>query len=418
MSARIGSLMAVAVVAIAACADRTETTAPVTSPPIETPANVTPLRGTVDVIAGTLHFDAVRSSDRSRAGGPSAAIYGDQGVTVRIYNSPVSVTPGSPGKKQYTADVGVRNLLAHPIGDEQGGDPGHNNGIFVFITSGPTVTATSSPCSPACTVSAVNHHGTFAFTTLGQRYWFWPEQLKAAGQLGDTTAMRQTWTFEADTQVTAFQFEVLVSAHWPFPNDVRWKITYTGDSLPNEDAEPRWFRRSIGGGTTQTNTPSASMITLTTPAGGDLIYLRTDSLDTNSDAYIEATFAVNTATLTDPEISFGIDDGTKFIAVGASGSQAGFMTGEGSLTFQSGAVALTTTSFHTYQLRKYAADSAVLYIDGARQIHTLYSALPARLTGSAHGFYFGPLGTGLGSSVSGNSSTWDRVIYEMGVPQP
>src|SRR5690606_8973841 len=104
---------------------------------------------------------------------------GDQGVTVRIYNSPVTVSPSSPGKKRYSASVGVRNLLPHTIGDEQAGPASHNLGIFVFVTAGPTVTGTSSACSPACTVSVVGQDGIFNFTTPGQRYWFWQEDRKS-----------------------------------------------------------------------------------------------------------------------------------------------------------------------------------------------------------------------------------------------
>jgi hypothetical protein len=120
-----------------------------------------------------------------------------------------------------------------------------------------------------------------------------------------------------------------------------------------------------------------------------------------------------------PEISFGLDDQIKFIAAGVSGTQAGFMTGTGSFTFLPGAVLVTTTTFHTYQMRKFGADSVVLWVDGVRRLSRTYSTFPARLAGSSHGFYFGPLGTGAGAvSAVGNSSTWDWVIYEIGVTQP
>jgi hypothetical protein len=122
--------------------------------------------------------------------------------------------------------------------------------------------------------------------------------------------------------------------------------------------------------------------------------------------------------LLNPEVSFGLDDRTKFIAVGLSGSQVGFMTGAGSLIHQTPSAPLSTTVFHTYQLRKFASDSVVLYVDGARLLHRVYSTFPAPLPGSSHGVYFGPLGTGSGASVLGNQSAWDYVIYEIGATQP
>jgi hypothetical protein len=132
------------------------------------------------------------------------------------------------------------------------------------------------------------------------------------------------------------------------------------------------------------------MITINTPIGGRLTYFRIDSLASTTSAYMQARFRVNNALVPlDPEVSSGIDDQVKFISVGISNAQAGFLTGSGSLNFQSGAVSLSTTTFHDYQIRKYAADSVVLYIDGVRRIHKTYGVLPARLPGSAHGFYFG-----------------------------
>jgi hypothetical protein len=266
-------------------------------------------------------------------------------------------------------------------------------------------------------VNVVGQDGIFSFTTPGQRYWFWGEQLAAAGQVGDTTMFRRTWTFEADTQVTTFQFDVLVSAAWPSPHQTRWAVHFGGDSLPNDGTEPRWVR-SGSSATTSLNQPSVSHIRITVSSGGTLTYYRVDSLNTASNAYIETRLALENAFfLTNPEVSFGLDDRTKFIAAGMSGARAGFLTGSGSLAF-SASEPMTTMSFHTYQLRKFASDSVVLYVDGARLIHQLYSAFPAPLPGSSHGVYFGPLGTGSGASLLGNQSAWDYVIYEIGATQP
>lgn len=84
-----------------------------------------------------------------------------------------------------------------------------------------------------------------------------------------------------------------------------------------------------------------------------------------------------------------------------------------------GAVTETTTSFHTYQIRKFGADSVQLWIANVRRVSRAYSTSSAHLAVTPHGFYFGPAGTGLNpTSVLGNSSSWDRVIYEIGATQP
>ena len=419
MRRRLGVLLTAGALALTGCTDRMPSTAPVTEPPIE-PPGLARMRGTVDLISGTMTFEPIgpaHSASSIASKGISAAVYGDQGVTLRIYNSPVSVSPAAPGKKRNSASVGVRNLLPHTIGDEQAGPAAHNLGIFVFVTAGPTVTGTSSACSPACTVSVVGQDGIFNFTTPGQRYWFWQEQLAAAGQVGDTTTFRRTWTFEADTQVTGFQFDVLVSAAWPPPHESRWAAHFGGDSLPNDGTEPRWIRQGSSA-STALNQPAASHIRITVSSGGTLVYYRIDSLNTASDAYIEARLALENAfLLINPEVSFGIDDQTKYIAAGLSGSAVGFMTGTGSLTFAV-STPMTTMSFHTYRLSKFASDSVVLYVDGVRRLQRAYSLFPGPLPGSAHGFYFGPLGTGSGVSALGNQSAWDYVIYEIGATQP
>ncbi|MBC7790864.1 MAG: hypothetical protein H7Z74_13025 [Anaerolineae bacterium] len=380
----------------------------------------TAMRGTVDVLAGTLTFEPLPdpSSSLSVRRNISAAIYGNQGSTVRIYNSAVTVTePSSPGKKTYSANVGVRNLLAFPIGDEQAGVPTDTMGIYAFVNSGPTVISTSSACTPACVVTVLNNHGTLAFNALAQKYWHWQERLGAAGSPTDTTLLRKSWVFEADTKVTAFSFDVLISAAWSAPNETRWKIDYQGDSLPLFNAEPRWQRITAGTlGTVVLNTPSAGILTITVPASARLNYYRNDSLRNTTNAYIESRFRTNTAT-TGPEMSFGIDDDVKFIAVGLSGTQVGFISG--SFAFIGTPVTASTTTFHTYQIRKFAADSAQLWMDGARIASRTNSAFSASIVGISYGFYFGIAGVGISPlSVSGSSSSWDYVIYEIGVVQP
>jgi hypothetical protein len=380
------------------------------------------LRATADLVAGTLTFEPLpqRSQNRSTQGTLiRAAIYGDQGVTVRLYNAPVTIAnPSSPGKKTFSAPVGLRNLLAFPIGDEQAGTtPTDTMGIYVFVSSGPAVTGTSSSCSPSCTVTVLNEHGTLAFSGANQPYWHWNERLGAAGGGSDTTRVRRTWTFEADTQVTGFQFEVLVSAAWARPNETRWKVAYEGDSIPDLNAEPRWSRNAQGGaGTFALNNPGPGVITINAAAGSRVAFLQHDSLASTTSAWIEARFRTNGNTA-QPEISFGIDDDARFIGAGANGSQIGFLTG--TFVFLGTPVTVNTSVFRTYQLRKFGADSVQLLMDGARIASSPYTAFSTSIAQLPYFFHFGAVGTGFPPvSAAGNSSSWDHVIYEIGSPQP
>jgi hypothetical protein len=102
---------------LAACADAGPGTQPVIVEPVAPGNATTSLRGTVDVAAGTLTFESLVPGEVR-----PASIYGNQGVTVRLYNTPVTVAASpTPGKETYTANVGLQNWLAFPIGDEQAG---------------------------------------------------------------------------------------------------------------------------------------------------------------------------------------------------------------------------------------------------------------------------------------------------------
>lgn len=390
-------------------------------PPSGSPAPLAPasrpvagagrLRATVDVTAGTLTFEpADASSGASLASGaPNAAVYGNQGVTVRIYNSPVVTSAPAAGKKTYTANVGVRNLLAFRVGDEQGAAaPPDTIGLYVFVNSGPIVSGTSSPC-PACTVTVKNPHGSLNFTATNQPYWFWPELLGPANGGRDTTLLRKVWIFEADTQVTRFNFDVLVSAPWVAPNETRFRVDYEGDSLPNTQSEPRWQVNASG-----TNSAAAAGGALTlTVANGQLGYYRRDSIGTTEDAYVEGRMRWNAAPSATDQLRVGLDDGVKVIALGVFATGVGFVDANG---VRIGALTnVTTTTYHAYQLRKYRADSAVIYIDNVRAQTLAYASFSNNPYGAtAPLVLFGEADLGGGASAS----AIDYVVYELGVPFP
>ena len=390
----------------------------------ELPAGLEPvasLRGTVDLVAGTMTFERVPAPSSSLRGtnAVSASIYGDQGITVRIYNTPVVVTSGpNPGKKRYTASVGVRNLQPFPIGDEQGGaTPSDTSGIFVFMNGGPTATRISSPCTPACSVTVANAHGRLAFNAPNQPYWYWKDRLTAAGGTRDTTLTRMSWSFEADTQVTGFTFDVLVAAAWPAPHETRWKTELPGDSLPHLTAEPRWLRDAVAGTETVAVDPSTpGSIVLTSAANGSQTFERRDSIGPSSDAYMEARLRLNSAP-SKPEVSFGMYDGTRFIGVGLNGTRVGFV--DPGFNGNGVSVSSPTTTFQTYRIRKFGADSVQLLVNGTRVLSRAYSSFTIVYPITYSFFEFGNPGpANQQRSQSGNSSTWDYVVYEVGVTQP
>lgn len=407
---------------LGACSD-TPTTAAIS--PLD-PAGMHPvtqvahLRGTLDVATGTLSFDPVSASGTSVAGGPSAAIYGDQGVNVRIYNSAVVTSAPVAGKKTYTANVGVRNLLGFRIGDEQNAAaPPDTLGIYVFVNTQPVVSGTSSPCS--CTVTVKNADGVLNFNSPNQPYWFWSDILGAAGSARDTTRARKTWVFEADTQVTRFNFDVLVSAPWSAPNETVWSVNYPGDSLPDTQAEPRWHMSSTNGGPTETVSGGFLLINLK-KTKDTLVYVRHDSIGTATSAMMEGRYRIDdggNSALAQGAIA--IDDNARYAGLfvsdsGAAGrARVGFVDATGN-TFVASDTVAGVRNFRIYQLRKYGADSAVIYVDGARRVKANYTQLP--LTRNAlGGTSYVEFGFTNGN-VRTTQTTWDYVFYQIGKATP
>lgn len=405
----LGPLAALASFCVMGCADAP--TAQKTEMPPLTPPRVMALRGEVDFDRGTLTFSP------APIGGSliSAAIYGDQDVTLQLYNTPVVITQPTPTTGRFEAQVGVRNLLSHPIGDEQAGpSPPDTSGIFVFFTSGPVVTA-PTPCA-GCTVTMVSHHGARTFTAPNQKYVHWQERLADSGSAGDTTRLRTTWRFDASAAVTGFRFDVLVSAAWPPPDDTRWAVEYPADSLPESGSEPRWRIRQLGA--FSSHSASGGLLTLTSGAfiGREMSVYRRDSVTSGANAYAEASMQYNGSSTTLAEPWLVIDDATRFVALGVRSNAVGFINT--SRQFIGTPFAMTTTTAqNTYQLRKYAADSAVFYVNGTRRGQIGYTSLSTTNYGAtAPLIQFGNI-TATTSFLT-SSSTWDYVIYEIGAASP
>lgn len=413
----------IAVCGAAACSEgpSSRSSVPIMQPTTHPTTTVAHLRGTLDVASGTLTFDPVSSiSGSTVGGGVSASIYGDQGVTVRIYNSAVVTSAPVAGKKTYSANVGIRNLLAYRIGDEQNvAAPADTLGIYVFTNTAPVVSGTSSPCT--CTVTVRNASGSRPFTSLAnQPYWYWPELLGAANGGADTTLARKQWVFEADTQVTRFNFDVLVSAAWSAPNESVWKVQYSADSLPDTQAEPRW-RKTTSAKTTAAIVGSALQLDVQR-SKDSLLYMRRDSSSSASGALMEATFRLdNGGNSPDAQAGIIIDDKTKYIALMVSDSgfagraQVGFANPAGA--FVSGAAdTVSARLMHSYQLRKYGADSVVAFVDGVRRVRVVYNTLPPTRTLATDPSSFG-FGI-VSSSAKSTTTTWSGVLYQIGQATP
>jgi hypothetical protein len=366
--------------------------------PVGPTTNAVALRGTVDLDRGTLEFAPVLSGGLP---GFSPAIYGDQNVTVRLYNSPV-VLDSSTATWRWTANVGIRNMRPHFVGDEEtSAAPLDTMGVFVFFVQEP---ALGQPCG-GCFVRIANYQGVMSFDAPNRKYFYWPERLNPmASPLWDTTQVRRSWVFETSAGVRSFSFSVLVAAAWPAPYETRWKVEYTADSLPGSLVAP-WKFEGTGGNASV----SGGSLSLRGSFSG--LYYRRDPIAPAQDAYVHAALRLNGGG-SQPEIGLLLSDRVKLIGVGVANGTVGLISNAG--TFLSGTTAPLGNGSHVVQLRKYAGDSAVYFVDGVRRGAASYASLSEDTFSPAlSSVSFGALPTS-----GGSNSSWDSVIYEIGVASP
>ena len=403
-----GRALALATLVLAGCTGDASTSVAPSALPIA-PSPMTRLRGSVDLVQGTMTFTAPERSGFSSDA--RFALYGDQGLTVRLYNSGVTVVnPSRPGFKTYTANVGLRNLLAHSIGDEQSGPASDTLGLYVIFTALPSVSA-PVPCA-GCSVTITNPTGSAAFDAPNEPYFYWKDQLSAVNGGSDTTRTRKPWVFEASTGVTGFQFDVLVSAAWPFPHDSLWRADYSGDSLPNTQVRPPWSVRSSS--FSGTISSASGSLTMTAPNGQLYYYARNDSIGRTSSVFAEARFRLTDSPNNGrPGAGLVIDDDTRFIALGVARSLVGFVDNQfGNFTGTTAAV--TSGTNHVYQLRKFGGDSAQIWVDGARVLSRAYTSLPATSTYAQPSTFL----WGVDTQAGATTAIWDYVTYQIGKPTP
>ena len=389
--------MAVLMTGVMGCTD-----APTAAPPPVIPVGSVPalatLRGTVDLDRGTMEFSVVAPGALA---GFAPSIYGDQNVNVRLYNSPVALD-STTSTWRWTANVGVRNLRPHAIGDEETTPvPLDTMGVFVFFVQDPVL---GQPCG-GCFVRIANYDGTMSFDAPQRKYFHWPERLNEVGSpLGDTTRARRTWVFETSAGVRSFSFTVLVAAAWPPPYENRWKVEYTADVLP-ASAAAAWKLVGNGGNASV----SGGVLSLRPSFLG--LYYRRDPIAPTQNAYADAVTRLNGGS-SQPETGLILSDRVKLIGVGIANGVVGLISNAG--TFLPGTTAAIGNGVHEIQLRKYAADSAVYLVDGVRRGAAPYAALSAdTFTPPLSSISFGAL-----STSDGSNSTWESVIYEIGAVAP
>jgi hypothetical protein len=405
-------LAAAAVAAALACSDA-PAVAP-THPPMPPGARIGSLVGTVDDATGTVTFTPLAASANSY-GATDPAIYGNQNVTISVHSTSFSIdSVTTPGTKVWSIGVGLRNLLAYPIGSNQNATPpADSTGIYVFFSTLPIVTL---PSGCGCTVTVTNGMGTAAFTSPTPQPYFWyRNRLKKAGTAGglDTTINNPVWKFTGQSTVHAFTFVVLISSAWPPPFQTQWVVSYNGttDSLIDTQAEPRWPLDGFTGGGSEAWSPSG--LALTAAAGTDVYPIRNDSLSATGSAIFDAALKVSNANNGVPESFFGFFV-PKVYLVGVAQDKVGFLTLTGppyiwvftgpTYTFP----AANGTALHSYRLRKFAGDSVVLCVDGARVL----GATAASLGGSGVVGAIEAFGTA-GQSGSA-AATWTFASYTIG----
>lgn len=370
--------------------------------------------GTVDDATGTVTFTPLATS-ASSDGAADPAIYGSQNTTINVHSTSFSIdSVTTPGTKVWSIGVGLRNLLAYPVGSNQNATAAADStGVFVFFSTLPIVTL---PSGCGCSVTVKNAMGAASFTTPAPQPYFWyANRLKKAGTAGgtDSTVNNPVWKFTGQSTVHAFTFVLLISAAWPPPNETQWVVSYNGttDSLIDTKASPPWKLDGFTGGGSEAW--SASGLALTAPAGKDLYPIRNDSLSATGSAIFDATLSLSNANNGVPESFFGFFV-PKVYLVGVAKDKVGFLT----LTGPPYVWAFTgpTYSFpgpngttpHSYRLRKFAADSVVLCVDGARVL----AATAASLGGSGVNGAIEAFGTAGQSGPA--AATWTFASYTIG----
>jgi hypothetical protein len=399
MVKRLKTRLPVAILVVAlACNERNVSSPP---PPTQPPGKP------VGVLIGTVSGDSLTATFVPASGSlasPSAlepAIYGGS-TTANVFGTNTAFTT-TGSARTWTFKVAMRNLLAFAIGTNYTSSaPLDTSGVFLFFTQTPVVT-NANPCN-GCVVNVTNAMGTRNFTAPGQQYfWYRSRPTAVQGTIGTDTTADDSWTFRT-TSVTApdtvhsFTFVLLVSAMWPPPNETTWQVLYDGknDTFPDKNAEPIWQLQTLQGHVgKETWSPLSGLEPDAHNKNEDIDYTRRDSLGA-MDAYMDVNTAVLSGTNGELANIFGfIEPDGRVLMVGVSPSLVEFAQIDSLSTDAafnqwlplSGSSSVAASGSVKYRLRKFARDSVVLCVNGARSLELPYTSfqpvssnLPANVT--------------------------------------
>jgi hypothetical protein len=410
----------------------------------------------------TIDVEPAGSSMAKLPPGVSARFFGNSTQIEYILTEQSSLALGNTDI-EYNIHAGVSNLLDFAIGTNSPHTlpnfPQDTMGVYVYYALPPynITSSTLGPCgtgTPTCTVDVDSADGVYPFTTpTAQPYLFWKTILEGGGTnashqgpfetIQDSIGgidYRRRMSFRTHGNVTDFSFGIAMAAPWVEPNENRWKVFYTADSLPNRlslqdlRSEPDWrvLGNDLGAATIQapgclagSNTCALQIVSTTASAAPEsLLYYRSDSLRAAQDGYIAATMTATPSALsTTPSVFLGLKDPAKLVQLGISGTLTGFTDASGAFipTF----TVATDPTRTSWRVSKVGTTSAAIYspADSGVPLMTIpYSSLPAAPAAAGIAgdydrfFFFGNVTQPL--TASDATSLWSNVNYEIGVSGP
>jgi hypothetical protein len=435
--------LVLALTGLAACHDDS-----VSAPYIQTPSGPMADLGTyivhVDAQRRTVSVEA-KQPDGKVPAGVSARFYGKAGQIEHQFTF-VPPTDMGGGEAMYHLQERIGNTLGFAIGTNSPhvapAYPQDTMGVYIYLSIPPY----NLQCPTTCTAEMKSADGEYPFFEshgLPQPYLYFKTILEAGsfGQrsrnfsdqslIGGVDYFR-TFNFHTTGSVTNFDFGIAVSA--PVLNETRFKVFYVADSLPfrlgagldHLRSEPDWrvFQSFTSGGAAISPANTRNLVISSTPVEftekDTLEFYRSDSLHDSQDAYIDASMTASSlGSGTLPAVFLGLQDQTKAIILGISGTQTGFADCNGAFI---GAPVPTVLSRSTWRVAKYGADSAAIFSPDNSTIplvKALRGALPAacvkQLGSYDRYFFFGNITQPSGPTAI---STWQSVSYEIGANQP
>jgi len=425
-------------------------------PPVDQMASLGTYIVDVNLKTGKVLEHAVASSPPT--GGVDARLYGAVG-SIRHH---FTLRGGVPSAgNTYTLEDRIENQFAFPIGTNGphtvGTSPPDTMGVYVWMALAP-FQITGCTAGPTCLVRTDSGaDGAYPFTSsTPQPYMYFKTVLEASDGVtgsgrdytnqspaagGTGIDYSRAFSFRASTTVTGFTFGVSVSAALVRPTDLRWKVFYTGDSLPNRvgtsladlRSDPDWRVRGSSAAVQDTSIVTTGCAAGTSPCfriessnpvlifspTDTILYFRSDSMGSSDNAYIAAVVAVANLQSGIPSVFLGMQDRNRLISFCLAADAVGFCDAAHAFV-SGGSVALSPSVVHSWRIAKFAADSVVIFGDGARQMKFIYASLPAAPSASASNpvFWFGNKVFASLSSPTNVTSYWSSVVYEIGATSP